>query len=414
MIFMKMFKNENGVSEVVGAMMILLILVLYLGVLQGYEVPKWNKELEKEKFDLVYSDILNFRSGLEETSMKNFPRTISMHTGVRYPERFMLQNPGQGAYGTITTYPLNINISYTSNGTIYYANFSSFGIVYEMKGISDFPKIVYEHGIVIKEYGNVNYSEDINHLTTESGIYLPILKDVETINSLDVKALNIFPIPQYSVTDVFSSMDVKLETRYPMVWAKLSNESKPSGSEFIVSIQNKTINIKNLYGFNTKKIYLPGDSSASQNVIYSGIITFADTGTKSVSEGGTSCEPPGQYLYEKNQGCIDLPSSANNTQFIIKDIALISDSNNAELRFRVTDNLQQQWEIGIRFDSDSNGNPINATVNQIKPPGVCSSGLINGQIDLASCYQASNVNSPNALSIIKKDDNILRAKFLIS
>ncbi len=414
MIYMKLFKNENGVSEIVGAMMILLILVLYLGVLQGYEVPKWNRELEKQEFDLVNSDFLNFRSGLEDASMKNFPRTISMHTGVRYPERFMLQNPGQGAYGTFTTYPLDINVSYTSNGTIYYANYTSFGLIYEMKGISDFPKIVYEHGIVIKDYGNLNYSEDVNHLTTEAGIYLPVVKDIEPINSLDVKALNIFPIPQYSITDVFSSMDVKLETRYPMIWAELPNESKPSGSEFIVSIQNRTINIKNIYGFDTKKIYLPNDSSASQNVIYSGIITFSDTGIKSVSGGGSSCASPGQYLYEKNQGCIDLPSSMNITQFIIKDIALVSDTSNAELRFRVTDNLQQQWEIGIVFGSDSNGNPITATVNQKKPPGVCGSGLMNGQIDLTSCYQAANINNPNALSIIKKDNGILHAKFLVS
>src|SRR3972149_4867150 len=185
MIFMKMFKNENGVSEIVGAMMILLILVLYLGVLQGYEVPKWNKELEKQEFDLVYSDFLNFRSGIEDASMKNFPRTISMHTGVRYPERFMLRNPGQEAYGTITTYPLKINISYYSNGTQYYKDYTSLGIVYEMKSISDFPKLVYEHGIVIKEFGTWNYSDDENHIAADNGIYIPFLKGIEPISSTE-------------------------------------------------------------------------------------------------------------------------------------------------------------------------------------------------------------------------------------
>ncbi|MDD5617000.1 MAG: hypothetical protein PHH85_12465, partial [Candidatus Methanoperedens sp.] len=112
MIFTKMFRNENGVSEVVGAMLVLLILVVYLGIIQAYEVPRWNKELEKQEFDQVYSDLLDFRSNIEDVSMKNIPKTSSMHMGVRYPERFMLRNPGHGSYGIISTYPLNITISY--------------------------------------------------------------------------------------------------------------------------------------------------------------------------------------------------------------------------------------------------------------------------------------------------------------
>ncbi|MCZ7362431.1 MAG: hypothetical protein O8C58_03710, partial [Candidatus Methanoperedens sp.] len=65
---MKLFDNEKGVSEVVGAMLVLLIMVLFLGTMQAYEVPRWNKELEKQEFDLVYSDFLNFKSNLEDAS----------------------------------------------------------------------------------------------------------------------------------------------------------------------------------------------------------------------------------------------------------------------------------------------------------------------------------------------------------
>lgn len=41
-----MLDGEEEISEVVGAMLILLVVVMYLGVMQVYEVPKWNEEIE--------------------------------------------------------------------------------------------------------------------------------------------------------------------------------------------------------------------------------------------------------------------------------------------------------------------------------------------------------------------------------
>jgi len=188
---MKMLNNEKGVSEIVGAMFILLILVLYLGVMQTYELPKWNKELEKQGFDLAYKDFLDLRSDLEDSSIKNMPITSSMHTGIRYPDRFMLRNPGQGAYGLINTYPLRINISYDSNGSVINENYTSLGFVYEMKGISEFPKIIYEHGMVIHDFGVWNNSDDVNRLTTENGIFIPFLSGIDQLYSTDSETFNI-------------------------------------------------------------------------------------------------------------------------------------------------------------------------------------------------------------------------------
>ncbi|HWR26640.1 MAG TPA: hypothetical protein VN316_02060, partial [candidate division Zixibacteria bacterium] len=279
---MKVFENEKGVSEIVGAMLVLLIMVLFLGTMQAYEVPRWNKELEKQEFDLVYSDFLNFKSNLEDASIKNIPRTISMHTGVRYPERFMLRNPGQGAYGTFTTYPLKINISYNSNGTISYKNYTSLGIVYEMKGTSDFPKLVYEHGIVIKEFGNWNYSDDENHLAKDNGIYIPLLKGIEPLSSTDVETFNILPISDFDIINATSSINMTFETRYPGIWYNMLNQSIPVGSN--ITGNDTEIRITNIFrpdifvGFN-RNLSLPNTSWISGNNIYSGTIRFADDNT---------------------------------------------------------------------------------------------------------------------------------------
>ena len=276
---MKLLNNERGVSEVVGAMFILLILVLYLGVMQAYELPKWNKELEKQGFDLAYKDFFDLRSDIEDSSIRIMPVTGSMHTGVRYPERFMLRNPGQGAYGVINTYPLRINISYNSNGTTDHKDYSSLGIIYEMKGISDFPKIIYEHGLVIQDFGNWNNSDDVNHLILDNGIYIPFIKGIDSVYSTEIETFNIFPVTKYNVTENISSMNVILETRYPQVWVKMNPVSMPPGSNFSVNNSSATdgeIRIINIPGDN-KNLSLPNSSSLSGNIFYSGMIRFRES-----------------------------------------------------------------------------------------------------------------------------------------
>ena len=268
---MKLLNNETGVSEIVGAMFILLILVLYLGVMQAYELPKWNKELEKQGFDLTYKDFLDLRSDIEDSSIKNMPLTSSMHTGVRYPERFMMRNPGPGAFGSISTYPLNINITYNSSGTVFYENYTSLGIVYEMKGLSVSPKLVYEHGMVINDFGNWNGSDDINRLILDNGIYIPFVTGVEPIYSTEVETFNIFPITKYNLTEGISTVNVNLETKYPQVWEKMHPVSMPPGSIF--SVIDGEIMMTNISGYNLN-LSMPKSSTLLDNIFYSGMIRF--------------------------------------------------------------------------------------------------------------------------------------------
>ena len=227
---MKFKKNEDAVSELVGALMILLILVISLGMLQTYEIPKWTKEFERQQFDQVQSDLINFRSDLEDVAIKNIPKSSSLHMGNRYPERYVLRNPGPGVSGKLTTYPLNITISYDINGNINYINYTSLEIIYEMNGISDFPKLIYENGIIIMDFGKGSYTEDSNRLITKDNIFIPILMGVDSVSSMGVETFNIYPISQQDyISQIISSMNVTIETRHPEVWASLSSNFKPSG-----------------------------------------------------------------------------------------------------------------------------------------------------------------------------------------
>jgi hypothetical protein len=444
---MKLPNNEKGVSEIIGAMFILLILVIYLGVMQAYELPKWNKELEKQGFDLVYKDFLDLRSDIEDSSIKNMPITSSMHTGIRYPERFMLRNPGQGAHGVINTYPLRINISYNSNGTDINENYTSLGFVYEMKGISDFPKIVYEHGMVIQDFGIWNNSDDVNHLATENGIFIPFLKGIDPLYSIDSETFNLLPVTQYLFTEGISTMNVTLETEYPGVWAAMPPVSIPAGSQYTVN--NGEIRITNISGFNLRNLSLPITSSLSGDSIYSGMIRFTDTDTviNTVSNNMTnfvtnsitnnltnttitnitnnitnintynmdnsSCSFPGRYIWDTHQGCINLPTSASVQKFIIKDMKFSGSTVNRDIIFNITDALGSHFMINLDLNSNATGDPTNLWVQQISPACSPTPSLSNGEINLTSCYKNASITSPNVLKITFFEDKILFAKFLI-
>ncbi len=465
---MKLFTNEKAVSEIVGAMLILLIIVVYLGIMQAYEVPKWNKELEKQAFDVVYSDFLNFRMNLEEPSIEMVPRTISFHTGVRYPERFILRNPGQGAYGNLMTYPLKINISYNSNGTEYNVNYTSLGFVYEMNGISDNPKLVFEHGTVFKDFGVWYDSEDLNHLETDNGIFIPLIMGIQPIYSKEVETLNILPVTQYNFTEAISSMNVTLETRYPWIWANMPPSSGLPGSQYIV--EGGEIRITNIPGFNLKNLSLPMISSLSQNNIYSGTIRFTEpdtiiyaisnnmtnnitnlitnttitniinnltynitnnltnTFTTNITNNVTSnitnnisiysissnCSTAGFYVWDIAQGCMNLPTSASVQKFVIKDIRFGGSVINKDILFSVQDSRGNQYKAQLHFDSNVNGDPTELTYQPIIPVlGGCNPQLSSGEIDLTSCYRNSNVGSPNVLKISMFEPGVLFAKFLI-
>lgn len=457
---MKLLNNERGVSEIVGAMFILLILVLYLGVMQTYELPQWNKELEKQGFDLAYKDFLDLRSDIEDSSIKNMPVTSSMHTGVRYPERFMLRNPGQGAYGVINTYPLRINISYNSNGTDINENYTSLGFVYEMKGISEFPRIIYEHGMVIQDFRSWINSDDVNHLATENGIFIPYLTGLDQLYSTDSETFNILPVTQYLFTDGISKMNVTLETKYPGVWANMSPVSRPAGSQY--NVNNGEIRITNISGFNLRNLSLPITSSLSEGSIFSGMIRFTDTDTviytvsnnmtvtNSITNNFTNttitnitnnitnnaitnitnnltnnisnivlmdssnCSTPGRYIWDIHQGCVNLPTSASVSKFIIQDIKLTGPTSQNNFTFIVKDSNKKEFEIKISFNGNVAGDPVAITVQQNKPAGVCTPTIIGTQIDLTACYQAATIGSPNALKITQFDTiDILFVRFIV-
>jgi hypothetical protein len=432
---MKFLRDEKAVSEVVGALMILLIIVLYIGTLQAYEVPKWNKEIESQHFDTVYSDFVNLRSNFEDVSAKNIPKTASLSMGVKYPERFMLRNPGSGTSGILNTYPLRINLSYNTTLGPKWTNYTSMGLIYEQNGISDTPKLVYENGLLIKDYDNGHsfIMEDKQSLTTDDNIFVPVINgDISSVSTMEKETFNIQPISREEFQQVkFTSMDVTIETRYPDIWKNLSKESRPAGSQFTIENgikcpykNSSCLKITNIPGYNIKKVNLPGNRTQFfQDQINMGMVSF-DTSLLS-SRGPTG--PVGQDISEKNQGRFDIPSHLS--QFIIRDIQFPdSEDKDARLKFSVKDTQNNVWSIEIKI-TGLKSDPPEPTILDIiqKEPGkkhnvIKNLGGLNGmtlaemgnQIDLTSYYNDANIGIPNALNIDKIDNQFMYVNFLIN
>lgn len=450
---MKFFNDEKAVSEIVGALMILLIIVLYVGTLQAYEVPKWNTEIERQHFDQVYGDFVNLRSNFEDVSVKNIPKTGSLTMGVKYPERFMLRNPGTGTSGILDTYPIRINISYiTATGTKW-KNYTSLGFVYQQNGISDSPKLVYENGLLIKDpaSGNSFVMDDKQPLTTEDNIFIPIINgDVRSISTMETASFNIQPISKEGFQQVkFSSMNVTIETRYPDIWKNLSKESRPAGSNFMIDngincpYENSScLKITYIPGYYLKKLNLPNSNQAQffQDQVNMGMVSFDNSLLNSRGQTG----PDGQDMWEKNQGRLDIPASSIAREFIIRDITLArsesrdhhdehdSDDYNDKIgmKFSVADSIGHLWTIEVRFKLDIS-NLYAVYVKQKYPKGAnnASFNITDGkyneftymnitnsrEINLTKYYQQfSNISTPNALTIDKMDPEILYVNLVIN
>ncbi len=412
---MGFLKSESGVSITVGAMLILFIFVLYLGILQAYEVPALNKKLEKDHFDSVYSDFVALRREQSDAALKNVPQTGSMRMGVRYHERFMLMNPGQGAYGSLTaSYPLNISVNY-SNG-IKPKNYTSLAIQYKMEGTSDYPALIYENGLLIKSSGNSNFTDELSEpLTTDYNIFIPIINgSLDPAYSMDIETLNIFPLPLKNYTQpTFNWTNVTIETRYPDVWKTLSSASRPAGSNYMVE-SNKTnckevntgygcIKITKIPGFNVKRLELPpNDAPAlSENQLYTGMITI----DQFKERGATGAE--GQDVWGRMQGRNDIPGSNDVKEFVIRNIKFSNMSTTgAKLEFSVKD-INKEWNIEMLISPMFGGTSLQKSV--------C--GISRGHhqnLDLTACYRNANITTPNVLVIVKIEEEIQYVNFLIN
>ena len=218
-------KDERGVSVVLGAILMFLVVGAMWGTIQGYHVPNWNKDVEYEHLNIVHDDMITFKSDVEDVALSEAPKSSDFHMGVRYPNRMFLANPGTGVAGSLTSDNMTISIEYTidglSNPTIT-TSYTSNRVTYEVQGSIDSPKLVYEHGVIIRDYGNEYATADEQSLIVGDEIFIPVLTgNLTSISSMETESIALKPMSQsYSRTRI-QSANITLSTDYPEVWEQL-------------------------------------------------------------------------------------------------------------------------------------------------------------------------------------------------
>ncbi len=112
----RLCEEERGVSVVIGAILMFLIVATLYGTIQAYHVPNWNQDVEYEHLNVVHNDMMTFKSDVEDVALSGEPKSSNIRMGVRYPERIFLVNPGPGVAGALTSDNVAVTIEYTIEG----------------------------------------------------------------------------------------------------------------------------------------------------------------------------------------------------------------------------------------------------------------------------------------------------------
>jgi hypothetical protein len=179
----------------------------------------------------------------------------------------IFRNPGPGAFGTLAVEeaPAPITVTY-NNGSEYTEPYNSTRITYEMSGTINSPKLVYEHGVIITDWGTVNLTTDEQKLIVNDNIYIPIVNGASSSQSaIGVESLAIKPYEYKDTLGDIDTVNVTLDTDYPEVWYGLLEEY--IGGMVSISNQSKKIYIT------TSVPYLKLPNQTASGPLYAGMIS---------------------------------------------------------------------------------------------------------------------------------------------
>ncbi len=271
----RLCEEERGVSVVIGAMLMLLIVAAMWGTIQAYHVPNWNTDVEYEHLNVVHDDMMTFKSDVEDVASSREPKSSNFRMGVRYPNRIFLANPGPGVAGALTSETVEVLIEYTIEGypTIT-QSYESNRILYEVRGTVDSPKLVYEHGLIIRDYGNASATTDEQSLIVDDEIYIPVLTgNLTSVSSMETESIAIKPLSQSNTVTGTNWAKITLYTSYPEVWEQLLAGTSTADTTVSVNQTQSEIVITSTV---VEQIIFPS-GEVTADALYAGMIKFSTT-----------------------------------------------------------------------------------------------------------------------------------------
>jgi hypothetical protein len=283
----KRIREKEGVSNIIGTLLIFAILVGLHAAAQTSLVPVWNKKVEYDHLDVVYNDMMLLKSDIKDAGLLGSPKSSEIHLGVRYPERMMFTNPGEGAVGTLTVESgVKIVVEYAFNISgelilIPPLTYNSSRIVYEPQGAINSPKFVYEHGIIIRDFGTSNVTTEEQSLidVEKNDIYIPVVNvswNSRSKSSMGMESLVIYP---YTITPTRTRLEyvnITMDTEYPEIWKRLFN-NPDTDTDVNTTCINASVSGDKIIINHTAPMELNFPAGATAEVINAGVITVIAT-----------------------------------------------------------------------------------------------------------------------------------------
>ncbi|MBU2534954.1 MAG: hypothetical protein KKD83_02155 [Chloroflexi bacterium] len=269
------WKDESGVTVVLGALLMFVVVVSMYSMVQAYQVPIWNAEVEWEHFDTVNDDMMALKSDIEDAALLKAPKSSKIQMGMRYPNRMFLFNPGPGVPGALTSESVNVTVQYTLDvpgNPTFTRTYDSNRIAYQAWGIVDSPRLIYEHGLIIRDFGDAALSTTEQPLVEGDEIYIPLLMGGPlSLSSMETETVTLRPL-----TETFSSAKVKsaqitLATDYPQVWEDALAGVATADTTVTVNQTAKTVVIASTA---TRQIIFPS-GNITTDALYAGMINLS-------------------------------------------------------------------------------------------------------------------------------------------
>lgn len=179
-------RDDRGVSEILGGILVFALVVMVLILLQTWAVPATNQQTEFEHNQRTLGDFQQFGSGVDRAAALGAPGSTTIEAGTRYPPRFLLLNPPAPA-GTVETTQrsvqlVNVQATDLETGSKYLVGdteytFSTRSVAYDpaYNEYRNAPTTRYEGWALYNDFGDATRVYDRKGLLSEQTIRLTML-----------------------------------------------------------------------------------------------------------------------------------------------------------------------------------------------------------------------------------------------
>jgi hypothetical protein len=350
--------DTKAASEVIGIVLITAIFVTMLTIFQASMVPYWNKQVEAAELRVTHDDMMFLPSDIEDVAIHRTPKTCTVQLGAHYPDRMIFRNPGPGAFGTLAVEeePAQVTVTYY-NGSKNIETFESKRITYQMAGMINSPTLVYEHGVIIADWGTVNLTTGEQTLIDiNENLFIPIVNgSLHSKSAIGSEAMAIYPY-LYNDSINVTWVNVTLDTRYPQLWKDTLFNASTVLEDLNLQDTDVCVDIADnkIYINNTAQRYLKYPHQTASEPLYAGMISCSVEDPDGTGGGsGLWVAGEGTDIMATGSRVANIPSSATATAIVVKDMVvdetMISDLKMDFITITVTDYNGNWWKVTINF-----------------------------------------------------------------